>query len=121
MNFLTSFFHRSPQDTKRNTTAHLLRMLQERLVLIGSYTLALLFIAVLLFDGLVFYQNVLQPRASIAEGQQKTALSEKGVADTFMLLDARQKKFDEILSTVSPTKHATSSSTILPEVPKVRH
>lgn len=95
MNILSSF---------RNTIfAFVLRIVREHMITVGMGVLALLFVGVLLFDGWVFYANIVQQREPAAAREKKINLSEKGVADVLILLDARQKKFDETLNGISQT------------------
>lgn len=87
----------------------MLRIVREHIVATGMCTLALLFVGALLFDGAVFYADVVRSRAPITANEKKANLSEQEVIDTLKLVDDRQKEFDEILGNVSKPVNATSS------------
>jgi hypothetical protein len=109
MKSLASFFHRSAKDSKQNNFARLFHVVRKHLVAAGMCVLALLLLGVLIFDGFVFYENIMRQRQPATGSEKKIELFEKEVADTLLLLDARQKKFDEILTSISAPKIATSS------------
>lgn len=121
MKFLASFFHRSPKSSKRNGFEHLLHRVGEHIAAIGMCMLLVLLLGVLLFDGLIFYINVVRQRQPPSANERKINLSEKNIADVLILLDARQKEFDEILNALTTTKRATSSIITQPEIPRVGH
>ncbi|MBI4225467.1 MAG: hypothetical protein HY617_04060 [Candidatus Sungbacteria bacterium] len=110
MIFFTSFFHRASPDAKQNLLARAFRILRGRSVVIGTYALAMLAVGVLLFDGLVFYTDVVKVRQPVAGSEKKINLSEKEITETLGLLDARQKKFDDILSVYEEPGSAASST-----------
>lgn len=110
MNFFTSFFHRGASSgAKQNRSARIFRILREHAVVIGTLTLAALAAGVLLFDGLVFYVDVITVRQPAAGSGKKINLSEKEIAETMKLLDARQKEFDAILDTFGGGNSASST------------
>lgn len=113
MNFFTSLFHRAASSgAKQNRLARIFRILREHAVVIGMLTLVSLAAGVLLFDGLIFYRDVVAVRQPAAGSGKKISLSEKEISKTMKLLDARQKAFDAILDTFGGAENAASSTKV---------
>lgn len=110
MNTLSSFFHRASKDSKQNIFAHALRIAREHAIAIGMCMTVLLCAGVLLFDGVIFYTDVVRPRAPVTGNEKKINLSEKEVTDTLMLVDDRQKEFNDILNSLGGPGNAASST-----------
>ena len=114
MNFFASLFRRVPKESKPNKLGYLLRSVREHAIIVSTCALVFLLVGVLLFDSFVFYTTVVQERKPVSGNEKKIDLSEKEVTDTLMLLDERQKNFDEILGQFGGAKIATSSASVRP-------
>lgn len=112
MKFSPLFFHRTQKTSARNIGASLLRFAQKRTVIAGVGALAFLFLAVLLFDGLVFYSDVIKSRIPATASGKQLHLSEQDIAETLTLLDDRQKQFDAIRRSFGPTGAASASTSV---------
>ena len=114
MHFPVSFFHRSRQDKNatQNFFVNVFGMIRNRLVFVGVCGLALMLASILLFDGLVFYTTVLQPREPAAGSKKKISISEKEITDARDLLTARQKEFDQIVNNFGASLSASSSAAV---------
>lgn len=84
----------------RGAKKHTLRLSHEDILFWGSVFILVLFLALVLVDGYMFYQSVtLQRKVTYAlEYKPKTILSQD-LDEVIKLLDERQKKFEEILKT----------------------
>lgn len=111
MKFLSSLLKPSLGAGKRESIHRLLQVVRERYVFAGALLLACLLVAVLLFDGLVFYVYVVRERETAAGNERSIKLSEDLVRDTMRLVDERQRKFDAILENLSPAVLVASSTT----------
>ena len=109
INFFTSFFHRGSTGSKQDISRNVLRVVRAHAVLFGVCGLLLLLVAVLVFDGIVFYTNVMGEREYALETEKKINLSEQGIADVLRLMRDRQKKFDGVLNNLGSVASATSS------------
>lgn len=98
MRFLNTLFSIEPKGGKPNRFSFLSNALREQGVVIGIGALTLFLMGLLLFDGLIFYTNVIRPRQAATGRERKINLSEKSIADTLKLLDNREKEFNDILT-----------------------
>lgn len=103
MRFLNSLFSSEPKSVKPSRFSLLFNVLREHGIVIGITALALFLIGMVLFNGLIFYTNVIRPRKAATGRERKINLSEKSMADTLKLLDNREKEFNDILMGLSRT------------------
>lgn len=112
MRFLNTLFSIEPKGGKPNRFSFLFNALREHGVVIGIIALTLFLMGILLFDGLIFYTNVIRPREAATGKERKINLSEKGMADTLKLLDNREKEFNDILAGLGGTGNTASSTKV---------
>lgn len=110
MRFLNSLFSIEPKGGKPNRFSFLFNALREHGVVIGIIALTLFLMGLLLFDGLIFYTNVIRPREAATGRERNINLSEKSIADTLNLLDAREKEFNDILTDLGGVGNIASST-----------
>lgn len=110
MRFLNTLFSIETKGGKPNRFSFLFNALREHGVVIGITALTLFLMGIVFFDGIIFYTNVIRPRQAATGSERKINLSEKGMADTLELLDAREKEFNDILTGLGGAGSAASST-----------
>lgn len=101
---LGTLLHLTSADKKKT------RWTRDEVFVMGVLFLPLLLVALLVWDGYIFYKIVLVPHGDTPPAKKSSVISSSEVKDIIKLLDARQEKFNELLSTSHVSGGAGTSS-----------